>query len=183
MDDSVIVRRFEEVEWPTYRELRLRALAESPDAFGSTLAVEQSRTAAEWSTRLSAGVTSQFDLPLLALAAGTPGGLAWAKVDQADFSLVNIFQMWVAPEFRGQGLGGRLLHAGIAWARAREAKAVCLSVTLSESPAMRMYRAAGFQPSGPAEPLRPGSDLLAQPMVLRLNEAPPKPSLGADLQE
>jgi len=32
------VREFLPDEWQTYRALRLRSLAESPDAFGSTLA-------------------------------------------------------------------------------------------------------------------------------------------------
>jgi GNAT superfamily N-acetyltransferase len=170
MNAPVLVRRFEATEWPTYRELRLRALAESPDAFSSTLEIEQPRAGEIWVTRLSAAVASQLDMPLLALTSGTPGGLAWARVDQTDRSRVNVFQMWVAPEFRSRGLGGRLLQAAIAWARARGARCVCLGVTLAESPAMRMYLAAGFRPSGPANPLRPGSSLLAQTMALQLDE-------------
>ncbi len=44
MNDTLIVRTFAPHEWPTYKDLRLRALADSPDAFGSTLAAEQGRT-------------------------------------------------------------------------------------------------------------------------------------------
>jgi GNAT superfamily N-acetyltransferase len=170
MNDAGLVRRFEASEWPTYRELRLRALADSPDAFGSTLEIEQPRTDELWAARLSAGVASQLDLPLVAIASGTPGGLAWARVDQTDPLRVNVFQMWVAPKSRSRGLGGRLLQAAIAWARVRGATRVCLGVTLAESPAMRMYLAAGFRPEGRADPLRPGSKLLAQPLVLELGE-------------
>jgi GNAT superfamily N-acetyltransferase len=82
--------------------------------------------------------------------------------------LGNLFQMWVAPEHRGKGLGGQLLQTAISWARARSAAAVCLGVTLSDSPAMRLYRRAGFVPSGETGPLPPGSALLAQPMTLCL---------------
>jgi GNAT superfamily N-acetyltransferase len=167
---SATVRKLEEVEWPTYRELRLAALAESPDAFGSTLATEQGRTASDWAARLAAGATSNLDLPLIAQVHGRAAGLAWAKVDASDTSLVNVYQTWVAPEFRGQGLGRLLLRAAVDWARARNALAVCLSATCGDTPAMQLYTREGFKPVGQSEPLRPGSPLLSQPMRLHLGE-------------
>jgi hypothetical protein len=45
---SASIRRFDRDEWPTYRAVRLRALGDSPDAFGSTLAREEALTDAEW---------------------------------------------------------------------------------------------------------------------------------------
>lgn len=171
MSTSATVRKLEEVEWPTYRELRLAALAESPDAFGSTLATEQGLTAGDWTGRLAAGATSDLDLPLIAQVQGRAAGLAWAKVDASDTSIVNVYQMWVAPEFRGQGLGRLLLRAAVDWARARNALAVCLSATCGDTPAMHLYTREGFKPVGQSEPLRSGSPLLAQPMRLHLSES------------
>jgi len=165
---STKIRRLEADEWPLYRELRLRALADSPDAFGSSLAMEQGRPDKEWSERLAWGAASDLDLPLVAMAGEQAVGLAWAKVDASDPSIVNLYQMWVAPEARGQGLGRGLLREAIAWARARQAKAVQLAVTVDDSPAMRLYTREGFRPHGPAEPLRQGASLLALPMVLFL---------------
>jgi hypothetical protein len=49
------VRKFAPHEWRLYRDLRLRALRELPDAFGSTFAREAERTDDEWTARLSAG--------------------------------------------------------------------------------------------------------------------------------
>ena len=172
MTHERLVRRFEASEWHIYRELRLRALAESPDAFGSTLALEQVRTDEEWQARLSAGTSSPSDLPLLGMAGGEAAGLAWAKVDSSNPSAVNLFQMWVAPEHRGTGLGAELLHQAIAWARARGAATLNLDVTLSDSPAVSLYRKAGFVPSGQPKPLRLDSSLLAQAMVLQLSAGP-----------
>jgi ribosomal protein S18 acetylase RimI-like enzyme len=79
--------------------------------------------------------------------------------------------MWVAPEFRGKGLGRKLLRAAVEWARARKASCVDLRVTCTNTPAMHLYASEGFEPSGQSEPLRPGSSLLAQPMRLLLNES------------
>ena len=83
----MIVRTLESSEWPTYRDLRLRALAESPDAFGSTLAAEQGSSAEEWIARLSNGTSSGLDLPLIGEIDRKAAGLAWAKVDASNTRL------------------------------------------------------------------------------------------------
>jgi len=171
MRTSTTIRKLESAEWPTYRELRLRALAESPDAFGSTLAAEESQTADGWAARLAAGSTSGLDLPLIAEVDSRPAGLAWARVDPANASRVDLYQMWVAPEFRGRGLGRMLLRTALEWARARNAHAVHLGVTCGDTPAMRLYVSEGFIPVGQGGPLRPGSALLGQPMRLQLKGA------------
>ena len=45
------IRRARPDEWQALRDLRLRALATDPDAFGSTLAGSSTRTDAEWQER------------------------------------------------------------------------------------------------------------------------------------
>ena len=164
------VRKLEPAEWPTYRALRLRALADSPDAFGSTLAIEQGLSEEHWSTRLARGVTSELDLPLVAEVRREAAGLVWARVDAADPSIVSICQMWVAPEFRSHGAGRMLLRAAVEWARSLNAKSVQLGVTCGDTPAVRLYTREGFTPVGPRESLRPGSPLAGQTMRLHLTE-------------
>jgi GNAT superfamily N-acetyltransferase len=170
MPASLTVRKYESSEWPLYRDLRLRALSQSPDAFGSTLAAEQGRSADDWAARLAAGSTSGLDLPLLAQANGHGAGLAWAQVDASNPSVLNLYQMWVAPEYRGQGLGRMLLRAAIDWARARHAHAMHLGARRGDTPAMRLYTREGFRPLCHGEPLRPGSSPLFQDMWLPLYE-------------
>ena len=165
------IRALASHEWPVYRELRLRSLAESPDAFGSTLAAEQARTADEWAARLSAAANSADDHPLIAEIAGVAAGLIWAKRDATPPSIVNLYQMWVAPESRGRGAATALLRAAIAWARATNARHVQLGVTWRDSSAVRLYAREGFQAYGAPEPLRPGSHLLSQTMRLALAES------------
>ena len=82
MNRTPQIRAFFPHEWRTYKDLRLRALADSPDAFGSTLAAEQDRTDAEWSSRLASGAGSGLDLPLVAEVDGEPAGLAWGRIDR-----------------------------------------------------------------------------------------------------
>lgn len=162
------IRRFEPGEWRTYRELRLRALEDAPDAFGSTLAREAASSDRDWKERLQSGCDPRFSHPLLAEIDAEPAGLAWGRIEPEHPERADLYQMWVAPERRGLGLATGLLQAVIAWAAEAGARTLFLNVTLGEGPANRLYAAAGFQPVGPPEPLRPGSTVRAQAMRLGL---------------
>lgn len=114
------IRTFASHEWRTYRDLRLRALADSPDAFGRTLAQEEGRPDTEWSSRLASGVESRLDLPLLAVVDSEPIGLAWGRIESSNLDVANLYQMWVAPNYRGLGAGQMLLKAVIDLGKGRE---------------------------------------------------------------
>ena len=162
------IRPFTADEWPVYRAIRLRALADAPDAFGSTLAAEEALAPESWAARLARSTTSGIDRALAADINGALVGLAWAKVDADDAAIVNLFQMWVAPEARGQGVAGALLGEAVRWATQRGAQALQLGVACTNIPALRLYEGAGFVEAGVREPMRPGSDLMEQRMRLVL---------------
>jgi GNAT superfamily N-acetyltransferase len=165
---AVLVRPLAPNEWPLYRRLRLRALADSPAAFCSTLAAEQDRKDEDWAWRLRLAADSGRDRPLVAEMGAAAAGLAWAKFDAADPQLVNLFQMWVAPECRGHGAAAALLDGALAWARARGAHAMQLGVICGNDGARRLYERAGFHAVGTPEPARPGDPRLEQRMRLAL---------------
>lgn len=162
------IRAFAQDEWRTYRELRLRALEDSPDAFSRTLAEEEERSDEEWSARLSSGVGSALDHPLVAEVRSEPAGLVWGKIERGEPQKANVYQMWVAPNARRLGAGQMLLDAVIEWARSGNLRHLDLGVTCGNTAATRLYARAGFKPAGNMEPVRPGSLLLMQPMRLEL---------------
>jgi ribosomal protein S18 acetylase RimI-like enzyme len=167
-EGTVIVRRLAAPEWPLYRALRLRALADAPAAFGMTLAEAELRTDNDWAWVLNLGTTSGRDLPLVADLDGSPVGMAWAKVDANVSSRVNLFQVWVAPESRGHGIAAALLDAALAWARAIGAREMQLGVVCGNDAARRLYERAGFRAIGEPEPQRPGSSQMEQMMRIDL---------------
>lgn len=164
-----IIRPLYPDEWAIYRELRLRSLADAPDAFYSTFESENARSAEDWAARLAAAAVSGKDCPLLAELDGQPAGLVWAKMDSVNPALVHLFQMWVAPECRGRGVGRGLLDAALDWAREREVRFAELDVTLGNSSALRLYERAGFKAVNAPVPMRAGSDLMLQQMRLVLD--------------
>jgi GNAT superfamily N-acetyltransferase len=171
MHAEISIRRFSADEWPTYRALRLAALEESPDSFGSTLEREKPQSDTAWESRLAQGVSSAAELPLCALVDGRPIGLTWGRIDDANPQIAQMFQMWVAPPHRRQGVARKLVDAVIAWAQDRCAESLHLTVTIDHAPAVRLYVAVGFREDGPPEPIRPGSRVLAQPMSLELRRS------------
>jgi len=170
MPPTPSIRKFEHQEWPIFRDLRLRALVDAPDAFGSTLGEEEGRPGSEWARRLVEGSDVRWNLPLLAEVDSEPAGLAWGRIVPSDPERADLYQMWVAPGFRCYGVGRLLLEEVIKWARGAGAQYLALGATCGETAANRLYSRAGFEAVGEPEPLRPNSSVLAQPMRLPLRE-------------
>jgi GNAT superfamily N-acetyltransferase len=168
VDEILVVRLIEPSEWRIYRELRLRSLAQSPDAFGSTLAAEESGTDGAWTERLGDN-DPRWSHPVFAVMKDEPVGLAWGRIQPAKPERADAYQMWVDPGYRGLGAGRMLLDSVIAWARAAGANDLVLGVTCGDSPARRLYERAGFRAVDEPEPLRLGSDVMAQCMHLDLD--------------
>ena len=163
------VRRFQPDEWPLYRALRLAALRDAPDAFGSTLAREEAFPEIEWITRLATGAASPLNCPLVAEDdAQRAVGLAWVRIEAEDPSAATLYQVWVDPEARRQRIGAAMLEAAVRWARDAGASALKLHVALGPDSALEFYRSAGFVESGARSPLRPGSERVQVPMQLSL---------------
>ncbi len=170
MSQRPVIRSFEADEWRAYRDLRLRALADSPDAFGSTLGEEEGRPEDEWRGRLAVGIASADHLPLVAELGGEAVGLVWGHIDSSEPERAHLYQMWVAPSARGLGAGRMLLGAVIAWAANADASVLELGVTDGETPARRLYSRAGLLPVGEPEGLRPGSAVMVRTMQLALKD-------------
>jgi GNAT superfamily N-acetyltransferase len=170
---EVAIRTLQGDEWQAYRAIRLAALLDAPDAFGSTLAREEALAPETWAARVARAAVSGIDCPLVAVAEGRFAALAWAKVDADDAAIVNLFQMWVAPAWRGQGVAQALLRHAIAWAEARGAQAMQLGVNCANEAALALYARHGFEAVGAPYPMREGAELLEQTMRLGFGRQAP----------
>lgn len=101
---------------------------------------------------------------MLAEASERPIGLAWVRIEPEHPAIATLYQVWVNPDYRRQGVGRTLLDAAIVWARAANASRLMLSVARGPGSALPFYKHAGFTEVGEPSPLRADSDLLQQLM-------------------
>jgi ribosomal protein S18 acetylase RimI-like enzyme len=132
-------------DWQLWRSLRRAALAEAPEAFGSTLAQWSGPgdTEPRWRARLG-----DVALNIVAVRDGYPVAMASAlSPDQT--AAVEIISVWVAPYARGSGAADALLARIEQWRQATHPGAsTVLAVKAANSAAIGLYRRNGFRPAG-----------------------------------
>ena len=135
-------------DWQALREVRLRALADAPDAFGTVQSEALARPDEwwrDWAER-SAIESRAGDVPRLGRRTRRSG----SRADLRRRRAVHVISMWTDPARRGAGSGAALLDAAVAFAGDAD---VFLSVTEDNDAARRLYERYGFVATGLAEPL------------------------------
>ena len=145
----VLVREVTAGDWEAFRDIRLEALRDAPEAFGSTHRREAAFVEADWQRRIARGGNFLGYLP--EASATEPAGLIGGY--QEDPETVELVSMYVRPRARGRGVGEALIATVIDWAEARNATSVHLWVTETNKPARLLYERCGFVLTGERQPL------------------------------
>jgi GNAT superfamily N-acetyltransferase len=125
-------------DWIHWRDVRLRALADAPEAFGSSLADWVAADERRWRRRLD-------DVPFNVVAVSDGLSIGQASGTAADDDgCVELISMWVAPEDRGTGAARVLIDAVMEWARRVAAVGARPSVRRANEHAIRLYLRTGF---------------------------------------
>jgi GNAT superfamily N-acetyltransferase len=162
---NLSIRRIRADEGPELRALRLHALADSPTAFGSTLAREEAFADQVWRERAARGASGADGVTFVAEREGRWIGLATGLADDPDGPGALLVGMFVDAAERGRHVGTALVQAVTAWARARGAARLSLWVTSGNAPAITLYERCGFQATGDARPLGHTPSLTEMRMV------------------
>ncbi len=183
-DMAITIEHLSPSQWERLRSVCLEALADTPDAFGSTLDAERNLSRDEWRDRLARDDHATF----VACTGGADVGIAViARIEEAQTdgsraggpqiggpqtggcraggpgadqpkdhrSCAGLYSMWVSPKARGMGTGDGLIEACISWARHHGFTQIELDVGDFNSPAIRLYERHGFMPNGEADTLPP----------------------------
>ncbi len=131
-------------QWPEYRQIRLAALREEPQAFARPLGEEKKYAIPKWRER------AENDYTLLAFENNRPIGVISAYVSEEEGErIAHIISVFVLRQFRGRGIGKELFGATLEKIKQDpDIKKVVLSVNKEQVPAVRMYRQFGFQITG-----------------------------------
>ncbi len=136
-------------EGPRLRAIRLAALEDAPDAFGSTYSETAARPPESWPAQLRSLAT------FVAVVDGADGGMVRGGPAPDDPGDALLLSMWVAPTARGRGVGRALVGAVVAWARAEGFARLLLDVADQNAPAVALYARLGFVPTGEVDHLPP----------------------------
>jgi GNAT superfamily N-acetyltransferase len=147
-------------EWERWRELRLRALRDSPDAYLETLERAESLDEAAWRERIAPTPARRA-----VVAIADDGAWIGQMVVLLDVDPPTLVAVFVDPAHRGDGTARLLLDAVIA--RVVEAGATRLRLQVSDGNdrARRFYERAGFVATGGVERY-PGHPIPEHEMVL-----------------
>lgn len=161
---ELTVRLLDEPEWSVYRDVRLRALAESPDSFTETLAEEADRDEQFWRDRMTRSHR------LLAERGQVPEGIVSLGPYEPEPAAAEVFGLYVVPEARGTGVSWRLVEAAAALATQQDYLQLYYWVGTDNGRAVGFaynfgFRISDYRRPSRASDLEPGEEIA---MVLSL---------------
>jgi ribosomal protein S18 acetylase RimI-like enzyme len=151
-----------------FKAIRLRALEDSPTAFGSTYARESKLTDEEWLQRSRRWAT-EGSIGYIAFEGESPCGLVACYTEEQDPHAAHVISMWVDPGVRRAGAGKVLIEALTTWASSRGLGQLRLMVTSVNAGAIGFYKRLGFRMSGKTEPYPNDPAILEYEMILPLD--------------
>ncbi|WP_428993843.1 N-acetyltransferase family protein [Achromobacter insuavis] len=145
---DLLVRRLIPQDAQGLRQLRLDALRETPEAFGSSYEEEHTLTLEDIRGWIApADDSAMFGVFSAAALAGIIGVTRQRKLKMRHKA--HIWSVYVAPGWRGRGLARQLMRAAIEHAGAmRGVRTVQLSVTANNAAARQLYASLGFEEYG-----------------------------------
>jgi GNAT superfamily N-acetyltransferase len=142
-------------DWVLKRELRLRALQESPGAFASTYERERHYSEGEWRDWPRDGIFFVASGPADHSGAHDadhdrqhrerrPHSIACGWLPLREPDVANLISMWVAPRYRGRRVAAALIDAVVDWARGQDRDHLELEVAAGNEAARKAYERYGF---------------------------------------
>lgn len=133
-------------DWQDIRDVRLRSLADAPEAFTSSYSREFAYGEAEWR---DLAVTGKWFVAFDNEPVGVAIGVAGWSGDPKRRELVG---MWVAPSHRRRGLARELLDQVRTWATSEGATTLSLGVREGNEQSLTAYLRMGMRSSGETMP-------------------------------
>jgi GNAT superfamily N-acetyltransferase len=147
---EIRVRVLDEDEWPTYRDVRLRALRESPEAFVASAEEEASFDDEVWRQRMDRSrrlLAEDGDDVVGVVSVGTGHR---TNIPGAG----ELFGLWVDPPRRGTGVARRLMEEAAAVGRDVGLRQLVYWVGTDNGRAVAFASSFGFRPTDDRRPMR-----------------------------
>ena len=145
---EITVRALTEDEWQTYRDIRLRALREDPDAFAASAKTEEGYDEDRWRGRLSR--STRF----VAEQDGSVVGVVSVGRQPVEGERVGeLFGLWVTPQLRGKGAAWKLVESAVGQANRKEYDFLLYWVGTDNGRGVAFASSFGFRPTDARRPM------------------------------
>lgn len=158
MDPSfspLLIQTIQSSDATTLKDIRLRALKDSPNAFGSVYEEEANQPASFWQGLIDGLQPDSGNIGLFLMKQTDPVGLIFG-FDRGQ-ETASLGGMWIDPAFRQLGYASTLIQTIIDWARQSGKTYIQLWHVEGNMAAERLYEKCGFHPTGICQPL-PGRE-------------------------
>ncbi|WP_265443381.1 GNAT family N-acetyltransferase [Flexivirga meconopsidis] len=145
---DISVRALGEEEWQVYRDVRLAALREAPDAFAASASQEEKFDEDFWRKRMgrSRRLVAEADDQVV-------GVVSVGRRPSDDERISELFGLWVTPDLRGKGVAWKLVDAGVKQARDDKYDFVLYWVGTDNGRAVAFASSFGFRPTDGRRPM------------------------------
>ncbi len=165
---DINARTLGEDEWELYRDVRLTALKDAPEAFVARYEDEASCDEKFWRERM---VRSRR---IVAERKGDTVGLVCLGLHNEDADVGEVFGLWTAPSARGDHIARQLVTTAAAQAADDGRKRLYFWAGTDNAPAIGFASSFGFRPTSERRPMRvadgseaPDEDEVAMVLPLR----------------
>jgi len=144
MKEEIIIKKVAVKNWEKFKEIRLEALKNNPEAFGSSYEEEVQRSDERWRISLANKNKTVF----LALDRKIPIAIATISYESMIKMnhLANIYSVYVKPEYRGRAISSKLIKSILADVKKKKRiKKIKLNVVTTQLPAINLYKKFGFK--------------------------------------
>jgi len=162
-ESTLTIRRCAADDWPDLRTIRLEALSDTPEAFGSTYEESVRWSDAQWKNAASTR------LYYLAYRDRQVVGMVSGGLNEAHPGTRWLYGMYVTPSERGGGTAARLVGSIGAWAKSQGVDEIYLHVGSSVPRARAFYEKVGFRLAGETFKMERDDTLTLFSMVQRLD--------------
>lgn len=148
---DITVRPLAEDEWETYRDVRLRALKESPEAFAASVDKEADYGEDFWRQRLTRSrrlIAEEDDGSIVGVVSTSR-----LQNDESAAHVSELFGLWVTPELRGTGVAWKLVSSGVDQARRDGFDFIVYWVGTDNGRAVAFASSFGFRPTDSRRPM------------------------------
>lgn len=140
---NIEIKKLTRDDWQVYKELRLQMLTEEPQAYSQTLEELENRFDQDW---IDKTVADNMAI-LAAWVDGKLAGMSGLFYEEKD--VVAIWGVFVRKEFRGIGLGEKLIEeTEKEIIKDKGVKRIQIEVTVTQIPAWQLYKKLGFKEIG-----------------------------------